>query len=95
VTEKTFQPKVEIHTLKTYINTEDGVVKAEEGVDFTVGRREVLGLVGESVGRGFWFNGRVDQVIQRIADINPSCLLRWSALHWIVSSTPGCEKCEY
>jgi oligopeptide/dipeptide ABC transporter ATP-binding protein len=39
---------LEVKNLKTYFFTEDGVVKAVDGVDLTVGRGEVLGLVGES-----------------------------------------------
>jgi peptide/nickel transport system ATP-binding protein len=39
---------LEVNNLKTYFYTEDGVVKAVDGVDLTVGRGEVLGLVGES-----------------------------------------------
>jgi oligopeptide/dipeptide ABC transporter ATP-binding protein len=39
---------LEVRNLKTYFYTEDGVVKAVDGVDLTVDRGEVLGLVGES-----------------------------------------------
>jgi oligopeptide/dipeptide ABC transporter ATP-binding protein len=42
------EPLLEVHNLKTYFFTEDGVVKAVDGVDLTVDRGEVLGLVGES-----------------------------------------------
>ena len=39
---------LEISGLRTYFNTDDGMVRAVDGVDLTIGRGETLSVVGES-----------------------------------------------
>ncbi len=41
-------PLLDVRGLKTYFFTDDGVVKAVDGLDLKVGRGEIFGLVGES-----------------------------------------------
>ncbi len=45
---QTAKPLLEIKNLSTYFYTEDGVVRAVDGVDLVVYPGEVMGLVGES-----------------------------------------------
>jgi oligopeptide/dipeptide ABC transporter ATP-binding protein len=42
------KPLLEVKGLRTSFKTREGVVKAVDGIDFTVGRGEIMGLVGES-----------------------------------------------
>ena len=44
----TKSPLLEVQDLKTYFFVEEGILKAVDGVSFTVNRKETLGLIGES-----------------------------------------------
>jgi oligopeptide/dipeptide ABC transporter ATP-binding protein len=46
--EHNHKPILQVSNLKTYFHTEDGIVKAVDGVDIYVHPGEIMGLVGES-----------------------------------------------
>jgi peptide/nickel transport system ATP-binding protein len=58
-------PTLEVHHLRTWFYTRDGIAKAVDDVSLTVGRGEILGLVGESGSgktvTGFSILGLVDE----------------------------------
>src|SRR5262245_37802427 len=41
-------PLLELRDLRTYFDTEDGTVKAVDGVNLSIGKGRTLGIVGES-----------------------------------------------
>ena len=42
------EPLLEVRGLKTHFRTDRGLFRAVDGIDFTVGRGQTVGLVGES-----------------------------------------------
>ena len=42
------RPLLQIEDLKTYFRTQDGVVKAVDGVSYEIGDGKTVGVVGES-----------------------------------------------
>ena len=42
------EPLLDIRGLKTHFATDNGMVRAVDGVDITIGRGETVGVVGES-----------------------------------------------
>ena len=48
MTDEQTQPLLEVRNLKTHFETDEGTVRAVDGIDYEVRRGEVLGIVGES-----------------------------------------------
>ena len=46
--DKTADVLLEIRDLRTWFDTEEGIIKAVDGVNYVIGRGETLGVVGES-----------------------------------------------
>ncbi len=42
------EPLLEVRGLRTHFRTDRGLFRAVDGIDFTVGRGQTVGLVGES-----------------------------------------------
>lgn len=42
------EPLLEVHDLRTYFTTEEGVVRAVDGISFNIDKGELFGVVGES-----------------------------------------------
>ena len=49
-------PTLQVEGLRTHFFTKAGVVKAVDGIGFSVGRGEILSLVGESGSGKYWIS---------------------------------------
>ncbi len=45
---QTNQPIIQVRNLRTYFNTDDGTLKAVDGVDFDIKAKTIVGIIGES-----------------------------------------------
>jgi peptide/nickel transport system ATP-binding protein len=71
------EPLLEVRDLKVHFPTEDGLVKAVDGVSFTVSQGETLGVVGESgSGKSVTFLTVLGLVSKRQARIEGEILFR-------------------
>ena len=58
------QTLIEVKDLKTYFHTEDGVVRAVDGVDLKIERGRTLGIVGESGSGKTVFSRSIMRIVQ-------------------------------
>jgi ABC-type dipeptide/oligopeptide/nickel transport system ATPase component len=81
---------LEVKNLKTYFFTEDGVVKAVDGVDFYVNAGEVLGLVGESGCGKSVTSLSIMRLIERFI-LRAGTFLRSLRLRWCTCAATACR----
>src|SRR5437763_6939299 len=71
------EPLLEVNNLKVHFPTEDGLVKAVDGVSFSVAPGETLGVVGESgSGKSVSFLTVMGLITSKMARITGQVLFR-------------------
>ncbi len=76
--------RLEVQNLKTYFFLDEGIVKAVDGVDLTVGDQETIGIIGES-GCG---KSVMSQSIMRLV-VQPGEIVKGTALAAPQRREPG------
>ena len=86
------QPLLEVRNLRTYFYTRKGIVKAVDGVDFTVNRGEVLGIVGESGSGKSIASLSILRLLSTNAKIEPGSLILLDGKN--LAELPNREMCR-
>ena len=85
------EPLLEIRGLKTQFETDDGMVRAVDGVDLRIDRGETLGVVGES-GCGKTVTAMtVLKLIQMPSGADRSGQIMWQGRDIVPLGRPRCE----